>query len=57
MCCELELTKINRLQIAYAFRDVPRVDMSLPCVIERQMGQAFVDDLANPTVYKVVIEP
>ena len=57
MCYELELTKVNRLKLANAFRAVPRVDMSLPCVIEGQMGQAFVDDLANPTVYKVVIGP
>ncbi len=57
MCYELELTKINRLKIAKAFRAVPRVDMSLPCVIEGQMGQAFVDDLEQPTIYHVVIGP
>jgi len=38
MCHELELTKMNRLKIARAFRDVPRVDMSIPCVVEGQMG-------------------
>lgn len=57
MCYELELTKINRLKIARAFRDVPRVDMSIPCVVEGQMGQAFVDDVAQPTIYHVVIGP
>ncbi len=57
MCYELELTKINRLKLADAFRTVPRVDMSIPCVIEGQMGQAFVDDLAEPTIYHVVIGP
>lgn len=57
MCYELELTKINRLKIADAFRAVPRVDMSIDCVIEGQMGQAFVDDLAKPTIYHVVIGP
>ncbi len=54
---ELELTKINRLKITQAFRDVPRVDMSIPCVVEGQMGQAFVDDLDQPTIYHVVIGP
>lgn len=57
MCDKLELTKINRLKIADAFRTVPRVDMSIPCVIEGQMGQAFVDDLEQPTIYHVVIGP
>lgn len=57
MCYELELTKINRLKLADAFRAVPRVDMSIPCVIEGQMGQAFVDDLAQPSIYHVVIGP
>ena len=57
MCYELELTKINRMKIAHAFRDVPRVDMSIPCVVEGQMGQAFVDDLAQPSIYHVVIGP
>ena len=57
MCHELALTKMNRLKIAQAFRDVPRVDMSIPCVVEGQMGQAFVDDLAQPAIYHVVIGP
>lgn len=57
MCYKLELTKTNRLKIADAFRAVPRVDMSLPCVIEGQMGQAFVDDPARPTIYQVNIGP
>ena len=57
MCHELALTKMNRLKIAQAFRDVPRVDMSIPCVVEGQMGEVFVDDLAQPTIYHVVIGP
>ena len=57
MCHELELTKINRLKIANAFRAVSRVDMSIPCVVEGQMGQAFVDALAQPTIYHGVIGP
>ena len=57
MCYELELTKSNRLKIANAFRGVPRVDMSVQCVVEGQMGKAFVDDLAQSTIYHVVIGP
>lgn len=57
MCYKLELTKINRLKIANAFQDVSRVDMSVPCVVEGQMGQAFVDDLAQPAIFHVVIGP
>ena len=57
MCYELEVTKINRLKIADAFQAVPRVDMSIPCVIEGQIGQAFVDDLEQPTICHVVIGP
>ena len=57
MCYELELTKANRLKIANTFRAVPRVNMSIDCLIEGQMGQAFVDDLANPAIYHLVIGP
>ncbi len=57
MSYEIELTKSNRLKIATAFRGVPQVDVSIPCVVEGQMGQAFVDDLAQPTIYHGVIGP
>jgi len=45
---ELELTKANRLRLARAFRHCPRVDLAIECVIEGQMGQAFVDDAVSP---------
>lgn len=47
----MPLTKANRLRLASAFRHNRRVDMSLDCVIEGQMGQAFVDDLVRPSAF------
>jgi GNAT superfamily N-acetyltransferase len=57
MAYELELSKINRLKIAQAFQDNKRVDYSIDCVIEGQMGKAFVDDLTRPTAYRITIGP
>lgn len=57
MSHELELTKVNRLRLARAFRHNPRVDYSLDCVLEGQMGQAFVDDPNAPTAYRASIGP
>ena len=57
MSCELELTKANRLRLAGAFREVPRVDYSIDCVIEGQMGRAFVDDPWYPTAYRITTGP
>jgi GNAT superfamily N-acetyltransferase len=51
------LTKANRLRLARAFRNVERVDLSLDCVIEGQMGRAYVDDPAQPTVFKIQTGP
>ena len=51
------LTKANRIRLARAYRDVPRVDLSLDCVVEGQMGKAFVDDLQDPRVFKVEVGP
>lgn len=53
----LELTKANRLRLAEAFRHNPRVDYSLDCVIEDQMGGAVVDDPQRPTAWRVSIGP
>jgi hypothetical protein len=50
---ELELTKTNRLTLARAFKNNKRVDTSIDCVIEGQMGRAFVDDLHEPTAYRI----
>jgi GNAT superfamily N-acetyltransferase len=54
---ELELTKTNRLLLARAFRNNKRVDYSIDCVLEGQMGKAFVDDLAHPAAYRITIGP
>lgn len=54
---QLELSKASRLRLAEAFRHNQRVDYSLDCVIEGQMGHAFVDDPAQPTAWRVTIGP
>lgn len=54
---ELELTKANRLKLARAFYHNKRVDLSIECVIEGQMGKAFVNDLAHPTAYRITVGP
>jgi GNAT superfamily N-acetyltransferase len=57
MILEYPLIKSNRLQLARAFRTVPRVDLSIGCVIEGQMGKAYVDDVQNPSAYKIQVGP
>lgn len=57
MSHELELNRANRLRLARVFRHNKRVDYSLDCVIEGQMGQAFVDDPDAPTAYRISIGP
>lgn len=57
MDCELELTKASRLRLARAFQQSKRVDYSIDCVIEGQMGKAFVDDFAHPTAYRISVGP
>jgi GNAT superfamily N-acetyltransferase len=54
---ELELTRANRLKLARVFQHNKRVDLSIECVIEGQMGQAFVNDLAHPTAYGITVGP
>jgi GNAT superfamily N-acetyltransferase len=53
MKTEYPLTKANRLRLARAFRNVPRVDISIECVLEGQMGKAFADDLDNPSAFQI----
>ena len=53
MIVEYPLTKANRIKLASAFRNVARVDLSIECTTEAQMGRAFVDDPERPTVFKV----
>ncbi len=54
---ELELTKANRLKIARAFRFNKRVDFSIECAIEGQLGKVFVDDPVQPTAYRLTVGP
>lgn len=52
---ELELTKSNRLNLARAFHKSNRVDYSIECVLEGQMGKAFVDNLTHPSAYRITV--
>lgn len=54
---EYPLIKANRLLLAQAFRAVRRVDLSIDCVIEGQMGKAFVDHVDHPSVYQIQTGP
>lgn len=47
------LTRPNRLRLARAFAPIPRVDISIECAVEDQMGQAFVDSVANPQLFMI----
>jgi GNAT superfamily N-acetyltransferase len=57
MITEYPLTKANRIHLAQAFRSVPRVDISIECVLEDQMGVAYVDDADKPSAYMIRIGP
>jgi GNAT superfamily N-acetyltransferase len=54
---ELQLTKANRLKLAQAFRRNKHVDYAVDCVVEGQMGKAFVDDLSAPTAFRITVGP
>lgn len=57
MIQEFPLTKANRIQLARAFKNVDRVDLSIESIIEGQMGKAFVDDVQYPNVFKIEVGP
>jgi GNAT superfamily N-acetyltransferase len=57
MIHEFPLTKANCIKLANAFQPVPRVDLSIDCALEGQMGKVFVDDLDHPTVFKIETGP
>ena len=57
MITEYPLTKSNRIRLAQAFRNVPRVDISIECVLEDQMGMAFVDNTDMPSAFMIKIGP
>ena len=46
-------TKANRIRFTRAFRNSKRVDLSIDCVIESQMGKAFTDSLGDPMAFKM----
>jgi GNAT superfamily N-acetyltransferase len=47
------LMKPNRIKLARAFKNARRVDLSIDCAIEGQMGKAFADDAVSPTVFEI----
>jgi hypothetical protein len=53
----LPLTKANRILLARVFRNVPRVDLSIECAVEDQMGSAYADDPNHPTPFLIRIGP
>jgi hypothetical protein len=57
MLYEYPLTKANRIRLARAFYQTPRVDLSIACVVEGQMGAVFVDNVEQPTVFKIQSGP
>ncbi|MBN1955411.1 MAG: GNAT family N-acetyltransferase [Anaerolineae bacterium] len=57
MSIELELNKTNRIRLARAFQRHKRVDCSIDCVVEGQMGQAFVDQLLQPAAFRITVGP
>jgi GNAT superfamily N-acetyltransferase len=54
---ELSLTPTNRLRLAEAFRHNSRVDYSIDCVIEGQMGRAYTDDPERPAAWRITVGP
>lgn len=42
------LTRIDRIHLARLFRDCPRVDISIDCVLQNQMGRAYIDNASHP---------
>jgi len=47
------LTRVNRIKLARAFKNIKRVDLSIDCAVEGQMGKAFTDDAETPTVFEI----
>jgi GNAT superfamily N-acetyltransferase len=57
MVYELELSNANRLKLGRAFRLNKRVDMSIECAVEGQLGKVLVDDPGEPTAYCIRVGP
>ena len=50
---EYPFTKGNRIRLAHAFAHHPRVDIGIDCLLEDQMGAAYVDDVTSPSVFLI----
>lgn len=57
MPVNFDLTPANRLLLARAFRTCPRVDLSIDCAVEGQLGRALVDAVASPSVFALNVGP
>jgi GNAT superfamily N-acetyltransferase len=57
MTVEYPSSKAQRIRLACAFRPVPRVDLSIDCVLEGQMGKALVDDAEHPRAFQIQVGP
>jgi GNAT superfamily N-acetyltransferase len=57
LATDYPLTKANRIRLAQAFRDVPRVDIAIDACLEGQMGQAMADDGAHPQAFAIRVGP
>jgi GNAT superfamily N-acetyltransferase len=53
----LQLNKANRLLLGRIFRFNTRVDFSIDCVVEGQMGEAYADDPLHPTAFRISVGP
>lgn len=54
---EYPLTAVNRKTLAHAFRDAPRVDIAIECVLAGTMGTVFADDARRPTAFQIAFPP
>ena len=57
MTTKIELTADNRHILSQAFADHKKVDISIDCVVEGRLGEAFVDTPENPTAYRISVGP
>jgi GNAT superfamily N-acetyltransferase len=55
MIADYPLTRAHRLRLAQAFACHTRVDLTIDCVIEGQMGRAYVNDPDNPNVMRIQV--
>lgn len=51
------MTPENRKTLADVFRDIPRVDIAIECVLAGKMGTVFADDSRRPTAFQIAFPP